>query len=271
VSLVQPGFFEAFGVPLLTGRLLQRGDVASDDVAVVNEPFARTVFGTVNALGMRFRPVGASTWLEVVGVVRDFPGGRGSHKHAMHYRPLPADRAGAVLLAVRVRQADPLPFTSRLREIGYATDPLLRVESPRALGDTSSLEGSLDGVLFYGVVGVALSVLLLSAAGVYALMSFTIARRRREIGIRTALGAGARQVIAAVMSRAALQVGAGVALGLVLSTLALQGLTGWTWSAETLLVLPIVAVFMSVVGVAAAWGPAREALRIQPTEALRGE
>jgi ABC-type antimicrobial peptide transport system permease subunit len=100
-------------------------------------------------------------------------------------------------------------------------------------------------------------------------MSFTIARRRREIGIRSALGAGPRSVLVGVLRKAAVQIAIGIVIGTVVAGGMLQGMQGGKGDPQGLLVLLAVAVFMSAVGVAAALGPARRALRIQPTEALR--
>jgi ABC-type antimicrobial peptide transport system permease subunit len=112
---------------------------------------------------------------------------------------------------------------------------------------------------------------LLSAAGIYAMMSFTVARRRREIGIRVALGADGRRILAGIFSRAAAQLAAGVALGLTVAA-------GLDWLGEgtltggnMLMLLPAVIAVMTVVALAAAMAPARRGLAVQPAEALRTE
>jgi putative ABC transport system permease protein len=118
---------------------------------------------------------------------------------------------------------------------------------------------------------VALSVVLLSAAGIYALMSFTVSRRRREIGIRSALGATSGRVLSGVLARALKQVGLGIAIGTAFAG-ALSKLAGASANASELVIMLIqVAALMAVVGVLASIGPARRALRVQPTEALKGE
>jgi ABC-type antimicrobial peptide transport system permease subunit len=115
------------------------------------------------------------------------------------------------------------------------------------------------------------SVLLLSAAGIHALMSFTVNQRRREIGIRAALGARADQTVASVLSRATGQLGLGVAVGLAV-TVGLDHLSDGSLLGDTaLLLVPATAAFMLVVGLLAAAGPARRSLRIPPTEALRAD
>ena len=113
--------------------------------------------------------------------------------------------------------------------------------------------------------------LLFSAAGVYALMSFTVAQRRREIGIRAALGASRIGVLRSVFSRVAVQVGTGVILGTV-GAMAIAPLSDDAVLAGRLaMVTPAIALIMVLVGVVAAYGPARHSLRIQPTEAVRAE
>jgi putative ABC transport system permease protein len=114
-------------------------------------------------------------------------------------------------------------------------------------------------------------VLLLSAAGMYALMSFTVSQRRREIGVRSALGGGARHILVGVLGRAALQLGIGVTVGLVLVYAADRMAGGALLGRTGPLALPATALFMVAIGLAAAAAPARYGLRIQPTEALRSE
>jgi putative ABC transport system permease protein len=116
------------------------------------------------------------------------------------------------------------------------------------------------------------SVLLLSAAGLYALMAFTVAQRRREIGIRSALGAQPGHLVAAVFRRAFWQIGAGSAAGMLAAYLIgryvpIEQIGGLPIPG----ILPGAAAFMLLVGVLAALGPARRGLRIDPTEALRSE
>jgi ABC-type antimicrobial peptide transport system permease subunit len=122
------------------------------------------------------------------------------------------------------------------------------------------------------VVGlITLSVLLLSAAGVYALMSFTVSRRQREIGIRSALGASRSRIVWSIFSRTGRQLALGLALG-ALATGALDRLSGGELlRGQATVLLATVAALMVLAGAIASTGPARRALRIQPMEALRQE
>src|SRR6185295_6112284 len=122
----------------------------------------------------------------------------------------------------------------------------------------------------YGLATVTLSVLLLSAAGLYALMSFTVTRRRREIGIRMALGARPGPMLASIFARALWQIAAGVVVGVAAALVLHRWLNievegGWHIPG----IVPAAAIFIMTIGLLSAAGPARRAVRVDPTEALR--
>jgi ABC-type antimicrobial peptide transport system permease subunit len=113
------------------------------------------------------------------------------------------------------------------------------------------------------------SVLLLSAAGIYSMMSLTVHQRRREIGIRSALGAQPRRIVRQTFLRAARQLGIGVGLGIIAALVLDQLMWGEILLGHGEYLLPGVSALMVAIGLAAAIGPVRRGLRIQPTEALR--
>ena len=117
---------------------------------------------------------------------------------------------------------------------------------------------------------VSIIVLLLASAGIYALMSFTVSQRQKEIGIRMALGADRRRIVTSIFAHALAQLAAGVVLGTILATLLHQANTS-VRPGDPFAVLPSVALFIMAVGILAAVGPARRCLRIEPTEALRDQ
>lgn len=288
VGRVDLDFFDVFEVPILSGRRFDAGDVSPNATAViVNRSFVQQVLGGGDPLGRRVRPAvregegagdGESTervdrgpWYEIVGVVPDFPRVVDQRTPEPRlYHPMLPGAVHPVTLAVRVRGAPPESFADRLRALTVAVDPMLRLGVVGTLDNTLELEGELDKAIFVAVALVTLSVLLLSAAGIYALMSLTIARRRREIGIRAALGAGPRRVLVSILSRAAGQIGIGIVIGVGMDvSLMLAGDTGMSGRAVVLLLS--VTALMTAVGLIAALGPARRALAIQPTEALKAE
>ena len=172
-------------------------------------------------------------------------------------------------LVVSMRFAGSLPagVTERIRTIGAEVNPAIQLRRLVPLSQFYDEVRSLWRYLSWGVALVTASVLLLSAAGIYALMSFTVARRTREIGIRTALGAHPRRILLGVFGRAASQLMLGVLAGSVVSSVAVAS-SGLAAPAAAALVAAV-AVIMLVVGLLAAFAPARRGLRIRASEALR--
>lgn len=156
-----------------------------------------------------------------------------------------------------------------------SVEPRFQLHELRNMAEEERLGRRTYRTVAVSIAVAMLSVLLLSAAGIYAMLSFTVARRRREIGIRIALGADRRRIVGGIFTRAAAQLGAGVAVGLVLA-LALQPATGGRFGGgeglrDTLVLMSVVAAIVMAVGLLAALGPARRGLAVQPTEALREE
>jgi putative ABC transport system permease protein len=268
---VSRGFFGAFGTSVVAGRDFQPVDFENGRVMIVNQSFARHVFEGRNAIGQRIRitegevdAVGGDNWYEVVGVVRDFgwqlP--RPHEQSAMYLPSLPlVGRAGQI--AVRVR--NPENFADRMRTLAAEVDPTIRLTEVKPLASAGGGEAQSNWVLTSVVAFVSFIVLLLSATGIHSLMSFTVARRTREIGIRAALGARPASIVAGIFGRALLQVSAGLVAGS-----ALVAFIGLGSTREVLILLASDAI-MLIAGITACAVPLRRALRIDPTEALRAE
>jgi putative ABC transport system permease protein len=268
---VSRGFFGAFGTSVVAGRDFQPVDFENGRVMIVNQSFARHVFEGRNAIGQRIRitegevdAVGGDDWYEVVGVVRDFgwqlP--RPHEQSAMYLPSLPlVGRAGQI--AVRVR--NPENFADRMRTLAAEVDPTIRLTEVKPLASAGGGEAQSNWVLTSVVAFVSFIVLLLSATGIHSLMSFTVARRTREIGIRAALGARPASIVAGIFGRALLQVSAGLVAGS-----ALVAFIGLGSTREVLILLASDAI-MLIAGITACAVPLRRALRIDPTEALRAE
>jgi predicted permease len=280
---VDVNFFRVFEVPLLAGRGFQAADIESEAV-VVNQPFAQKVLGG-NALGRRIRYVDRSSsasaqngepgrWYEIVGLVSDFPTGVSQgmrDTEVKMYHAVAAGQLQPAVIAIRIRDGSPSTFTPRLRELALGVDPDLHLREIRGLDEALRSEQWISRLQAALIVGVTLSVLMLSSAGVFALMSFTVSQRRKEIGIRIALGADRKRIVASIFSRALLQLAAGAMFGAVLAVVFERGSGGLMMGGNAAVVLPAVALVMMIVGFLAALGPARRSLRIEPTEALREE
>ena len=177
--------------------------------------------------------------------------------------------SGARVL-VRVKGIEQAAAASRLRNIAAAVDPTVTVDTIPLREIYRMRRSFLNAAA--GMIGVAvLSVLLLSAAGIYALMSFTVAQRRREIAIRLALGAQPGQLLGGVFARAFRQISLGVACGIGMALLIDMASDGDALTGYAAPLLSIMVVLMSLVGLFAALGPARRGLRIEPSEALKAE
>jgi hypothetical protein len=277
-SAVDAGFFEAFGVPLTAGRSFHSGDIGSAHaVVIINESLAKGIGG--NTVGVRLRAVAdeqdqdqePGPWLEVVGVVRDV----GLDPTALGESELIYSPASVAVLsapphvAIRVR-GDAREFEQKLRVSAGQVAPDLRPNDVMTLDEVIRLD-AFDGVLMTTTILIpVLLVLLLSAAALFALMSVAVARRTREIGIRLAVGASPRALLAAIFRRAALQIGAGIVAGNLLVMALMPVIVEEVSVVPRALPMLAASLIMVIVGSAACFIPARRALKVQPTEALSG-
>jgi hypothetical protein len=276
------------GQPLGPGDFAAGGEQTSGSV-LVNEAFVNTVLGGRNPVGGRLRfsegedgevaVLGDGT-VDVVGVVRN-PGidAFGPGVHPVIYAPLdlapvrPRD-AGFVgmpqppvtQLFVRMRPGAE-PLASRLYEIVTEVDPSLRLSAVGTAADAWGPVHTGGRVGAWILRAVAAIVLMLSVAGVYALMSFTVSRRTREIAIRNAVGARRGEIVSTIFGRAAVQLGLGVALGSLVAVPVLRDRVA-EGSARSLV---IVVALLLAAGLAACLVPVRRALAIEPAAAMKAE
>jgi hypothetical protein len=226
-----------------------------------------------NPVGARVRAVQRGSerevgpWHEIVGVVTDlwtFPADWGEAAYV--YRAASAAEIDPVVVAVRVA-GDAAPLAPRVAALARQVDAGLHLRDIVTLDDIVEEERMRMGggsVVFGSVLLVAV---VFAAASLYALMAVAVQRRTREIGIRIALGANPRLVLRAVFARAGRQLGGGIIAGNSI-VLFIAWRTG-AMTTDLLVALAIMSVVMAVVGVLACAAPARRALRVQPTEALR--
>jgi putative ABC transport system permease protein len=269
---VSSGFFAAFGSAVVAGRNFSPVDIEHGNVLIVNQSFTRMVFGDHNPVGQRIRiahgeigTVADDGWYEIVGVIRDVGWQMPEPmEQAAMYHPALLQPGTGINVAVRVR--DPMGFAPRLRALADGVDREMQLTEMRLLRDVGGLGATLTWTVTSVVVFVSFLVLLLSASGIHALMSFIVASRTREIGIRVALGSPRGQIVWGVFARAFLQIAAGILVGSAIVALKID-----FGSATQVLYLVGADALMLAAGLAACMLPLRRALAINPTDALRAE
>jgi predicted permease len=270
---VSSSFFAAFGSAVIAGRNFSPLDVERGHVVIVNQSFTHLVFGDHNPLGQRLRITHSEEngvpaddgWYEIVGIVNDvgWQMPEPSEQAAMYH---PALLQPGTTLSVAVLVHDPIGFAPRLRALANAVDPEMQLTDVQLLSDTGGRGATLTSTMTYVAGVVSLLVLLLSASGIHALMSFIVARRTREIGIRVALGSPSTRIVSAVFLRGFLQVALGILAGNAVVALKID----FGSPTQVLMLLGADAI-MLIAGAAACALPLRRALAINPTEALRAE
>jgi predicted permease len=279
---VTTGSLEALGIPIVEGRSFERADETGAPVVLVNQTMARTFWKGRSPVGLRLRRGFGDqrTWLTVVGVVRDIKQGgldakTGTELFVLHAQ-LPRLDTGNTTAEMNLVFRTTLPVASvaaDVQRIVAGMDPSLPVIRLRTMDDVFSESTARPRSLAQLLGGFALLALLLAAVGTYGILSYLVTERRREIGIRMALGANRGSVLRMVMRQGMLLAASGVALGVT-------GAFGVTRVIATLLfgVRPtdpatIAAVVATIVTVAllACYLPARRATRVDPMLVLRDE
>ena len=273
--LVGPGFFDAMGIPLLSGRLLTaRDDEHAPNVCVVSAAMARAFFADRSPVGRHFtfKRTGAEYEVEIVGVVKDLKKAEPQGEWRPVYCPMLQDlpTAGATLLVRADR--DPAGVIAEVRRRFRDIDRNLFV-------DVTSMERNIENNVFFqrllatlaGVFG--LLALVLASIGLYGVMAYSVARRSNEVGIRMALGADRRRVVAGVVRETLALVGAGVLVGMAAAwgTTRLIASTLFGLTAMDPLTLGTAVAVMTTVALVAAYVPARRAAAVDPVVALRQE
>jgi putative ABC transport system permease protein len=218
---------------------------------------------------------------EIVGVVKELGMASAAmpQREAGVYLPVVPGSQGSLKMVAHGR-GDPLSIAPRVRELAMAVDPAIRVDQITRLDQVTTPLLWLLGLWTKIIIGLTAVALLLSLAGIYAVLSYTVARRTREIGVRVALGAGARRVITSVFKRPLTQVTLGVIAGIVLIVVAATAAGNSTQFKGTGIgvltlgdgaLLVGYAILMLGVCTLACVVPTVRALRVQPTEALRAE
>jgi predicted permease len=276
VNGVAPGFFTTIGQPLLTGRDFTVKDVAGGPrVAVINETMAKYFFGASSPLG-RHIGWGRDTTLdiEIVGVVKDSKVAtlRQAVRRYVYTPSMQEREIGQMTFYVRAR-GDAAGLGPSMRQVAARVDPNLPIFEMKTM--PAIMEESLFVERLVAGLSVAFGALatLLAAIGLYGVMSYSVARRTREIGIRMALGAERASVMWLVLREVSLLVAGGLAMGLPLAYAFSRIIQAQLFelSAHDPMALTGAVVILAAVAFVAGYLPARRATRVDPMLALRYE
>lgn len=277
---IEPGYFTTMGIPLLAGREFTPQDTAAAlKVAIVSERIVREFFpgGPTQALGRRVRLDDPGDWLTVVGVVADIRQmGLDQEVKPMIYVPFQQELAQPFLLrfvAFVVRTPTPGSVMEGIRAEIRRAAPDLPIQSTVTMDEAVAASVAQPRFRTVLLALFAATAMLIATCGLYGLMAYTVAQRRREIGVRMALGATRRDVLRLVLTRALGIVAAGLIVGLAGAAVVTRVLRTFLFAVTPTdpMAFTIVTLLLMAVGLAAAWLPAHRATRIDPNAALRAE
>ncbi len=278
---VSPGFFSTMQVPLLEGRdFTERDDAKGQPVMMVNQAFAQKFFPGESVIGKKLKP-GAGNgakdgppWREIVGVVGNIrlQATERSLKPAM-YLPAAQMNTWCCLYTVLRTAVEPRSLEPTLRQLVSSLDadvPVTQVHTMQELMSIQFSQPRFAMVLLGTFAGLAI---VLTVVGLYGVMTYSVARRTREIGVRMALGARRGNVLKMVLRDAAILLAIGVAVGIAASLVSASVLRSMLYGTgpRNPLVLVLVCIAVGLAGLIAAYIPAFRAASIEPMQALRSE
>jgi predicted permease len=277
MQIVTPGYFAAMGIRINRGRGFDDGDRAGAPwVAVVSESVARRYWPNGNAIGHRIGYPYASPWITIVGIVPDTKQDslRDTTSASMYVPWAQASGRfiGSLWLVARTT-GDPAAVGASIRGLVHDIDRAMPVSDVRTMDAVVSNSVTKSRFTMLLVAVFALLALILGAVGIYGVMSYLVGERRREMGIRIALGASRASVMRLVLRRAAWLASLGAAVGLVGAGVATRSLRQWLYGVSpmdpvTFLTVPIL--FLAVAALASS-APALRATRADPASTLREE
>ena len=275
---IDAGYFKTMGIPLLAGREFTERDTAdAPKVAIVSERIVRECFpgGPGEALGRRVRVGDRGEWLTVVGVVADIrQRGLDRDVQPMLYVPFQQDRSGFIrFVSFVARTATPASVVEGIRAEIRRAAPDLPIVGTVTMDEAVAASVGPPRFRMWLLVLFAATATLIATCGIYGLMAYAVTQRRREIGVRMALGAERRDVLRLVLTRALRIVVAGLIVGLAGAVGVTRVLQRFLFGVTPTdpIAFTIVTLLLMAVGLMAAWLPARRATRIDPCAALRAE
>ncbi|HEV3199863.1 MAG TPA: ABC transporter permease [Bryobacteraceae bacterium] len=271
-----PDYFRALGIPIKRGRAFSDTDRrGAQPVVVINETFARRYFNGQDPIGKRMR-LGSRAmreipWMTVVGVVGDVRASRMTAKvGATFYMPIAQEPESSLALVVRTT-IPPEQIAEPMRKLVLGLDPDEPVYGVQTMNQVVATSIASERVATILVTGFASLAVMLALMGIYSVVSYSVVSRTREIGIRMALGAQASDVMSVLIKQALALVGIGIAIGIA-------GAYGISRALTSLLhgvsptdpaTFAVTLALMAIAATLASFIPARRALRLDPTRALR--
>jgi putative ABC transport system permease protein len=278
---VTAGYLEALGLQLKAGRFIAESDAPqTQPVAVVNEAMARTYFAGGDALGKRFKVGGPDSerpWLTVVGVVGDLRqmGIEAPAKPEMYlpYKQVNYQPWFAPAHLVVRSSGEPASLVASVRREVHAVDPEQPVSNVQTMAEILGEEAAQRRTGMLLLATFAGLALLLASLGIYGVLSFFVAQHTQEIGVRLALGARPRAILALVLGKGMRLALAGLALGLCGALMLTRFIESQLFgvSASDPLTYAALALLLALVALLACYLPARRAMKVDPMVALRYE
>jgi ABC-type antimicrobial peptide transport system permease subunit len=269
-----PGFFKTVGVKMVAGRGLMETDALDgQQVAVISRTAAEKYFDRVdNAVGRMVVVSGRnapSRAVTIVGVCTDTRDSQLTSVSPQMYVPMAQWPPAA--MTVVIRSLAPEARSADARAVMRRLDPMLGIETPKSMHQMVEEDVSSDVILQWMLIGFAVVALALAAAGLYGVMSYSVGQRRREIGVRLALGAAPaairRMILVEGLKITFVGVGIGLVLALILAKASASALYGVSAGDPTTYLVFTTA--LALVALGALWGPALRAMRVDPVRMLR--
>jgi putative ABC transport system permease protein len=277
-----PGYFSAMGIPLLKGRMLDRTDTdRTQKVVLLNEAAARRYWPNENPIGKRILSgMDENAWSTIIGVV-----GNVKHKGLdaivspetyYDYLQLPIEQMGPVqgTMSLVVRTTgDPAGLVAAIRNEVHSLDPDLPIFNVKTMTDlvqNSVAQPRLRTLLMSGFAALAL---ILAAVGLYGVISYSVVQRTNELGVRSAMGASAQDLLTLVVGQAARLAALGIGIGLLLAWIMARGLSAFLFEVTVLDPVTFLgsAALILLVCLIASFAPALRATHVDPLTALRAE
>jgi putative ABC transport system permease protein len=276
IRISTPDYFSAMGIPLLKGRFFAGSDRDSSlNMVIVNDALVRAVFPGQDPIGKQLTNFGPDAiTLQIIGVVGNVRHvGLDAAPHAEMYQLLGQASWPSMFFAIRSATSDPTTLTSAAQKVVWDINKDVSLANLRTMQDliANSVQRRKFSMLLLTIF--AATAMLLAAIGLYGVMSYSVAQRTKEIGVRMALGARRPDVLALVVKRGMALVGIGIAVGIVLSLAMARLIAGLLFgiTATDPLTFIAVAVLLGLVAFVANYLPARRAASVDPMVALRYE